>query len=178
MEIVEKNSKDNAYRDQILDLLAEYNGEGTPPTDELSREVLAENGENLTFDEAIELYYEKLTDNLVAMVEGDKVIGFLMVKNKDPYFKERAPDFWPSLAITHALVEEEYRREGISSKLLEYTIEEVCPNKNLPYLVWATSSENRASQNFIENHGFDKVNTIKDDRKEGVHTLIYAKSIK
>ncbi|MFB6199369.1 MAG: N-acetyltransferase family protein [Candidatus Nanohaloarchaea archaeon] len=177
MEIIEKNSKNNEYRDQILELLAKYNDEGTPPTAQLSREVLAEDGEELSFDEAIELYYEELTDDLVAMVEKGEVVGFLMIKDKDPYFKNRAPDYWPSLAITHALVDEDYRREGVASELLEYTIEKVCPRKNLPYLVWATSSENNASQRFIQNHGFEKVNTIKDDRKEGVHTLIYAREI-
>jgi len=158
-------------------LLAEYNEEGTPPTDQLSREVLAEEGDELSFEEAIELYYEELTDDLVAMVDEGEVIGFLMIKDKDPYFKDRALDYWPSLAITHALVDDEYRREGVASELLGYTMEEICPKKNLPYLVWATSSQNNASQGFIQNHGFEKVNTIKDDRKEGVHTLIYAKEI-
>lgn len=177
MRIVEKNSKENEYRDQILDMLAEYNDEGVPPTDELSREVLAEGGEELDFEDAIELYYEELTDDLVAVVNGGEVVGFLMIKDKDPYFKDRAPEYWPSLAITHALVDEEYRREGVASKLLEYTVEEICPRKNLPHLVWATSSENEASQRFIQKHGFKEVNTIEDDRKKGVHTLIYAKKI-
>lgn len=177
MHIIEKNSEDNEYRDQILDLLSEYNEEGTPSTAQLSREVLAEDEENLSFEEAIELYYEELTDDLVAMADDENIIGFLMIKNKDPYFRERAPDYWPSLAVTHALVDEEYRRIGVASKLLEYTKDEICPRKDLPYLVWATSSENKASQNFIANHGFEKVNTIENDRKEGVHTLIFAKAI-
>lgn len=177
MRIVEKNSKENEYQDQVLDLLAEYNEEGIPPTDELSKQVLAEDGDELSFEEAIELYYEELTDDLVAMVDEGEVAGFLMIKDKDPYFKNRAPDYWPSLAITHALVDEEHRREEVASELLGYTMDKICPRKNLSYLVWATSSQNNASQGFIQNHGFEKVNTIKDDRKEGVHTLIYAKEI-
>ena len=111
------------------------------------------------------------------MVDEEEIVGLLMIKNKDPCFKDRAPDYWPSLAITHALVDEEYRKEGVASDLLEHTMEEICSKKNLPYLVWATSSQNNASQGFIRNHGFEKVHTIKEDRKQGVHTLIYAKKI-
>ena len=38
MKIIEKNSKENEYRDQVLDLLAEYNEEGTPPNSVLKKQ--------------------------------------------------------------------------------------------------------------------------------------------
>lgn len=176
MEFDHYETRDNAAREGVLNLMRLCNEETTPSLADMAREWLVEDGNQLDEEEALRVHYEDLTDEVLVAREDGHVIGFCLLKDADPFFEERAPDHWPCTAATLGVVHPDHRRRGVADRLLERA-EEIARHRDRPYFAFATASTNPGTQGIAEANGYEEVSRVSDDRGPGVDTLVYARSI-
>lgn len=168
---LEIQSAENPFRDKIIELLEENSQETTPSIHDLAEQSA---GRKFTLEEAAEYFYEENTGYVLMEEDDGELKGFFLLKENDEYFREKVPEYWPHLEIGFAFVKKDYRRKGIAEKLLEHTRTEVMDRLGHRNLIWVTSPENQASQNFAEENGFQEAKVITDDKGPGNHTIVYA----
>ena len=168
--------QDNPYREDIVNLMQKNDDATRPPMSEMVNDWIVE--KPLEKDKAIEKFYEVQADHVLVEEKDGEMRGFFLLAENDEYFKQHIPEYWPHLAVGLAIVKKEHRREGVAHKLMEYTEKEIMPEQEHSNLIWATTHRNEASQGFAEKHGMKQVAKIEDDRRQGLHTLIYAEKIR
>jgi GNAT superfamily N-acetyltransferase len=172
---------DNPAREDVIEFMWRYNEEFANMEISLVQQAnkyLTEDGEELSGREGIVRYYESLCDELIVVEdEGGGVVAcrFVEFDKEDEYFRERLDDYTLGLNLTFALVDEDHRGNGLWSKMLEYVENNVFPRYDVDRMYLATATTNEAMQSAATKGGFQCINKIEDDRKNGVGTYIYMK---
>lgn len=175
MTIRHFRGRDNPYREQIVGLMQQNDDATRPTISVMVNDWIVE--KPLEKEKAIEKFYEVQADQVLVEEKNGEVRAFFLLAENDQYFKQHIPEYWPHLAVGLAIVKKEYRRKGIAKKLIEYTEDELMPEQEQNNLIWATTHRNKASQGFAQKIGFKQVAKIENDRRKGLHTLIYGKKI-
>lgn len=173
---------DNKRKEDVIDFMMRHNDEFSNfdlTLEEQANEWMADKDESFSGREAIEVYYDSLCDELVVVLDENDIIGcrFVEFDEDDEFFRERVPDYEIGLNLTFALVDRDYRKEGVWSRMFKFVEKNVISNYDVNRFYLATSSENEGIQNAMEKHNFKKANKIKDERGEGRDSLIYYKDL-
>lgn len=174
MTLEKYSSVENPYRLEILELVERNNEETTPSIQEMTNKWIAE--KELGLEEAVEKFYEERTDHILVEQDQGLVKAFFLLEENDEGIKEHVPQHWPHLEVALGVVKQEYRREGLSQKLLEET-RELAKQEGLENLVWVTSTANKASQKFAEKNNLEKVAQFSEGRGDSEETVIYASQV-
>lgn len=171
---------DNPRKNEVLELMLKYNNYFAEYDLSLEEQAntwfVDEDEKEVSGKQAMELYYESLCDHLIVAVNdsGDVVgLRFVEYDEDDDYFRERVSDYEVGLNLTFALVDEDYRRKGIWSRMYEYVKDNLVEEYDVDWLYLATTSENEEMQKAMEKKGFEKVSVEKNERGDGIHALIY-----
>lgn len=172
------SNKDNEKKDEVIEMLKKYNKEFEEfdmSLADLSRKYIFE--EDVSDEEALIGLYNNGFKYLITVEKEGDLIGFRFVNkpSDDDSIKEYAPKHYPSICLTLAIVEENYRGKGIWSKMMDYFKENILPKFEYNKAHFLTSSNNKSMQKAGEKRGFEKVATVEDDRGEGIDTLFYVK---
>lgn len=173
--------RDNKYKDDILDIMVEYNEELSSfdmSFPEMAMEFFDDSVDSV--EEGAEVYYDELCDEVVVCFVNEKIVGFRFVEfdKEDEYFRENIDNYKIGLNLTFALVRENYRNNGIWKKMFDYVKENIVSDYNVDRLYIATSSENDAMRYLVNEVGFNLATRIKNERGDGVDSLLYYYDIK
>lgn len=178
MEIEHYSTSENKRKESVVDFMWSYNSDFTEfdiSIVEQCNKWLTHDGETLTGRDAIKKYYESLCDELLVIVDSDDVVAcrFVEFDEENQFFRERVDDYEPGLNLTFALVDDEYRGEGLWTKMFRYVLNNILPTYPVDRVYLVTSSENIPMQKAVEAKGFDKIAVEKDGRAKGIHNVIY-----
>lgn len=178
-EIEYYQEPENERKDDVIDFIYDYNSEFSEfdlSIVEQSRKYFIDN-ENIGGREAIEVYYDSICDELIVVSDNGDVVAcrFIEFGDNDKYFEEENHGYEPGLNLTFALVDSEYRGEGLWSSMFNYVENKVFNRCDSDRMYLCTTSENERIQNAVESRGFEKVSVLENERGEGVHALVYSK---
>lgn len=171
-------SSNNKRKEDVIDFILDYNEEFDMSIKEQTNTWLLEDEEDtLEGREAVNRYYEDLCDELIVVLDEGSVIAcrFIEFDENEEYFRSRVDNYELGLNLTFALVDKEYRGEGIWNKMFEYVENQILPNYSVKRIYLATSSKNTEMQSAVESKGFIKSAVIEDERGEGVDSILYFK---
>lgn len=175
------SESENKSKEEVLDLMQEYNENFSDfdmgSIEEMAHEWYIDDEEEVSEREALEIFYDELCDELVVAYDKKDLVGLRFVEydEDDEYFKDRHNDYKQGLNLTFALVDKDYRQEGIWSEMFSHVEKEILPDYNVDRLYLATTSKNRSMQKTAESHGFKEVSRVENERGEGIDTVIYCK---
>jgi L-amino acid N-acyltransferase YncA len=101
----------------------------------------------------------------VVCYSGGRIVGLTSIYLTHPSFIT----YYHYVAIA-----KELRQQGIATTLYNY-VHEICKENGVQRAIVKTWSTNMVSQSMFKKHGFFHVDTLEDDRSEGVHTYFFAK---
>lgn len=163
---------------EVKRLLVSADDEFVPPLSgrdgTTQREGLAETGETpeADVDEAIESYHEQCMDqHLIAAHEDGELRGFMSFRTG--YETPELDEYQPSNYISTIVVDPAYRRRGLARRMYEVILTEIPPSVRSPYVTTRTWSTNRSHLRLLEELQFENVETIPNDRGEGIDTVYY-----
>lgn len=174
---------DNPDRTDVIGFMWNYNDEFADMEISLveqANKYLTDSGEKLFGREGIVRYYDSLCDELVVVKDEDQNIvacRFVQFDEEDEYFRERVDDYATGLNLTFALVDLNHRGNGLWGRMLKCVEERIFPRYDVDRMYLATATTNNAMQSAAIKEGFQCINTISDDRKDGVGTYIYMKRL-
>lgn len=184
MDLKHYTSPDNEMKEKVINFIYEYNDEfkefDYSIVEQCNQWLLKENESDLYGLNAIKRYYNELCDELIVIEDDNNIVAcrFVEYDENDTYMKDRVDDYELGLNLTFALVDKEYRKEGLWLRMFDYVLNNVLPNyRRADRLYLATSNKNKAMKKAVESAGFNQVGIEKNDRGEGIHTLIYCYNI-
>lgn len=186
INITHYNEIDNPLQEQILDLIEEYDDSFSDfkmSFSEMAKQNLFESPvkETVSSREAIKLFYESEFNHVVVAVkDNEEVVGLKIVDTiteTDDTLLENAPTFYPCMRYTYELIQEDYRDQGLYTRMLEYTEENLLPkhkdHNHAAYFL--TGPENTSMIQAGKSNGFELIETVPNDRENKEDTHIYIK---
>lgn len=179
MELHHYSDSDNEMKSEVIDFIFEYNEEFSEfdySIVEQCNHWLLDNNKELKGKEAIRHYYESLCDELIVITNKNTIVAcrFVEYDEDDNYMRNRVDNYQIGLNLTFALVDKKYRKQGLWNRMFEFTKENILPKySKADRFYLATSSENKPMRRGVESAGFEQVGFERNDRGDGVHTLIY-----
>lgn len=178
MELEHYQDPDNKRKDEVINFIVSYNEdfkEFDISIAEQANKWLVDEETELQPKNAIKTYYEELCDELLVIVDSGDVVAcrFIEYDEQNPFFRERVQDYKPGLNLTFALVDSEYRDEGLWTQMFEFVRDKILPEYPVQRLYLVTSSENIPMQKTAESNGFEQISVEKDGRAEGLDNIIY-----
>lgn len=183
-EIKHYKTEECPFYEEVIDFMYSYNDEFAKTDNETLVEAankywVDEDDDRVEGKDGIRLWYEEICDILVVVLYNQKVVGcrFVDYDEEDEYFRERVENYKQGLNFTFALVDKDYRGNGLWGKMYDYVRKEIAPDYNVNRIYLATSENNDTMQSTAEKVGFNKINTVKNDRgvDNETDTLIYMK---
>lgn len=182
-------SHNNSYRDEVIEMMDEYNEEFSEFDD-----TIEENAKNyLIYDEkkrrntskreALEIYHDS-SDYVIIALKENGIVGFRFVGRPEKFedagdLRQSIPkEFHPTIRLTLAIVRKEYRGERIWSKMVEKVEEklskEFSESKSMSLF---TTELNEPMQRAAKKKEFEKVSVIENERGENIDLVAYAKKV-
>ncbi|RQG91810.1 GNAT family N-acetyltransferase [Natrarchaeobius chitinivorans] len=181
MTTVEYVSDPDRYSEAIKRLLVVVDDEFVPPlsaregTTQRSGLSDAERETNAEVSEAIETYHEAcLEQHLILCHDDGELAGFMSFR--DGYETPELGSFQPSNYVSTIAVDPEFRREGLARRMYGTILSDLPEEITSPYVSTRTWSSNESHLSLLAELGFQEVETIPDDRGDGVDTVYYAVS--
>lgn len=179
MDLKHYENPENEMKEDVINFIYEYNDEFKEfdySIIEQCNEWLLDDDEDLSGKDAITKYYNELCDELIIIEDNNNIVAcrFVEYDEDDTYMRDRVDNYEIGLNLTFALVHKEYRNRGLWSRMYQYVINNILPKyPDTDRLYLATSSKNKAMKEAVKSAGFKRVGIEKNERGEGIHTLIY-----
>lgn len=162
------------YRDQIVSMLNCYSDEFVPPLTKRDSTVQKDfNGPDEC--ETVERYAESLLSHevLVATIKGfqeEIVVGLAsFIRN----FEVVPPRRLGGLYVTTILMDKAYRGLGVAKRFYDKIFKEA--DKTASFTLVRTWTGNDTHIGLLEKIGFKEVRRFKDDRGEGIDTILFSR---
>jgi ribosomal protein S18 acetylase RimI-like enzyme len=151
MEIKHFKSDLASPKDEIINLFEKIDEYATKETydtstSDMSRDMFFEERENVTDKEALERFYDEYTGEIIVAYKNNKIVGFTIFRENDKYFEQLLPEKTPHIAVNFSGVHPSHQRQGIWTRLRDYLENEIVPNRNVDYILTATSKENHRAK--------------------------------
>ncbi|MBR5543565.1 MAG: GNAT family N-acetyltransferase [Oscillospiraceae bacterium] len=173
-KILDETGKES-YREQILKMLSESDGEFVPPLSKRSSTTQKNfSGNTATVNgDGVETYAgEMLRQKVLVCVEEDKIIG--LVSFKEDYTNECiGNDDLPNIYISTLLVSSSARGMGVTKKMYSHLFFELYSDRSVYTRTWST---NTAHIKILEGFGFEELSRIENDRGKGIDTVYFSRS--
>ncbi len=163
------------FKEKIREMLREYDKEFVPPLSTRKGTGQIKDLENQEKShQGIQKYYQDvLTQDHILATKNEKLVGFLTFIHG--FEHKKIENYNPANYVSTILVEKEYRKKGVASKLYDKLLHGLPEEKKLENITARTWSGNKPHQNLLEKLGFERIHTIKNDRGNGIHTIYYGK---
>lgn len=162
------------YRDQIVSMLNCYSDEFVPPL--TKRDSTVQKDFNCPDEgETVERYAESLLSQevLVATIKGyseEIVVGLAgFIRN----FEVVPPRKLGGLYVTTILMDKAYRGLGVARRFYDKIFKEA--DKTASFTLVRTWTGNNIHIGLLEKIGFREVRRLKDDRGEGIDSIIFSR---
>jgi ribosomal protein S18 acetylase RimI-like enzyme len=158
--------------DEIRRLLREASDEFVPPL--AGREGTTQSDDLDDTDGGdLDAYYRQCLAQtfVVARVDGS-LAGFLSFRHD--YSHEALDGYCPANYVSTIIVDRAHRRQGIATRLYRALLTDLPSALELPYVATRTWSTNDSHLSLLDELGFERIETVPDDRGEGIDTVYYA----
>lgn len=161
----------NKYYDDMLDMLTLSDDDFVPPLSSRSSTTQKDLASGVKSSDGVKKYLgEMMNQQIMASVDGDKLLGFVSFRENYTNNEIKASDL-PNIYISTLIVNPESRGMGITRKMYDILFEEY-KNVNIFTRTWST---NGAHIKILGKYGFDLICRIENDRGEGIDTVYFAK---
>lgn len=164
-------------KEQIKKLLIKYDNEFVPPLSSRSSPRQTDGLSSYTkrLGGVLDYYKALMEQEFVVAMEGDRLVGFLSFCHG--YECEYTRGYSPSNYVSTVIVEREYRRRGIATRMYQELFYNLPQNLRLPYVTTRTWSTNYPHNRLLEKLGFEVITVLKDHRGKGIHTIYWGRNV-
>ncbi|WP_435067756.1 GNAT family N-acetyltransferase [Haloplanus sp. C73] len=158
--------------DEVRRLLREASDEFVPPL--AGREGTTQTDDlDDTDGDDLDTYYQQCIEQTFLLAWADESLaGFLSFRHD--YTADALDGYTPANYVSTIIVDESHRRQGVATALYRALLTELPPALELPYVATRTWSTNDSHLTLLRDLGFERIETIPDDRGEGIDTVYYA----
>lgn len=164
-------SEETVFYDQIFEMMQESDKDFVPPLSSRSSTTQKDFSFRKGSLEGLKSYFEEMKNQrFMVCTDGDILVSFVSFKENFTNDKITDEDL-PNIYLSTLIMRPEYRGHGVTQKIYNELFK-IYNDANIFTRTWST---NAAHIKILSKFNFEVLNTIKDDRGEGIDTIYFIK---